>query len=166
MTENLRSILTGTAGLAAGMAAALLLTILRAPAPENEVERERASRIFLIGLAVQCLHFLEEFLAGFEDRFPRLLGLPAWSNNFFVAFNLIWLCIWIISVVGLMSGYRSAYFPAWFFAIASIMNGIAHPILCIIAQGYFPGLVSSPVVGVIGVLLWIRLWALTAARDP
>jgi hypothetical protein len=35
MTENLRSILTGTAGLAAGMAAALLLTILRVPVRKN-----------------------------------------------------------------------------------------------------------------------------------
>jgi len=55
-------------------------------------------------------------------------------------------------------------FPIWCFAIAAIVNGIAHPLLAVAARGYFPGLITSPVVGVVGVLLWIRLIALT--RTP
>jgi hypothetical protein len=92
-----------------------------------------------------------------------LLGLPAWSPNFFVVFNLIWLSVWILSAIGLRKGYRLALFPVWFFAIGAIVNGIAHPMLAVVAQGYFPGLITSPVVGVLGVLLWLRLQAATTS---
>jgi hypothetical protein len=161
MNENLRSILTGTAGLSAGAVLALLLTILRRPVDGDPAGRERTARVFLIGLAAQCMHFMEEFVTRFQDRFPTLLGLSAWSNNFFVVFNLIWLSIWILSAIGLRRGYRFAFFPVWFFAIGAIVNGIAHPILSVVAHGYFPGLITSPIVGVLGVLLWLRLQALT-----
>ncbi len=161
MNENLRSVLTGTAGLSTGAVVALLLTILRRPADGDLGGRERTVRLFLIGLAAQCLHFMEEFASRFQDRFPALLGLPAWPENFFVVFNLISLSVWILSAVGVQKGWRIALFPVWFFAIAAIANGIAHPALAVVARGYFPGLISSPVVGVLGVLLWLRLQALT-----
>jgi Protein of unknown function with HXXEE motif len=161
VNENLRSVLAGTAGLSAGAVVALLLTILRRPVDGDLVGRERTARIFLIGLAAQCLHFMEEFVTRFQDRFPALLGLPAWSEIFFVVFNLIWLSVWILSAIGLQRGYRLVLFPIWFFAIAAIANGIAHPLLAVVADGYFPGLITSPVVGVVGVLLWLRLQALT-----
>jgi len=161
MNENLRSVLTGTAGLSAAAVVALLLTIVRRPVDSDLAGRERTARLFLIGLAAQCLHFMEEFITRFHDRFPALLGLPAWPENFFVAFNLLWLTVWILSAIGLQRGYRAALFPAWFFAIAAIANGVAHPLLALVARGYFPGLISSPVLGVLGVLLWRRLLALT-----
>jgi hypothetical protein len=123
--------------------------------------REQTARLFLIGLAAQCLHFMEESITRFPERFPALLGLPAWSADFFVVFNLTWLSIWILSTIGLQRGYWFALFPIWFFAIASIANGIAHPVLAIVVRGYFPGLITSPLVGVLGVLLWLRLQALT-----
>jgi hypothetical protein len=103
MNENLRSILVGTAGLSVAAVAALLLTLLRPPA-DDRAGRERTARIFLLGLAVQSLHFMEEFVTGFEQRFPVLLGLPAWSEGFFVTFNLTWIGLWILSAVGLQNG--------------------------------------------------------------
>ncbi len=144
---------------------AVLLTILRRPVDGDLVGRERTVRLFLIGLAAQCMHFMEEFVTRFQDRFPTLLGLPAWSQNFFVVFNLIWLSVWILSAIGLRRGYRLALFPVWFFAIGAIVNGIAHPMLAVVAQGYFPGLITSPVVGVLGVLLWLKLQALTTSSE-
>jgi hypothetical protein len=122
-------------------------------------------RLFLIGLAGQCLHFMEEFVTRFQERFTALLSLPAWSDDFFVVFNLLWLCVWILAAVGLWRGYRAALFPVWFFAIASIANGVAHPVLAVVAHGYFPGLMTSPVVGVIGVLLLLRLVGATQTVD-
>ena len=164
MNENLRSILVGTAGLSVAAVAALLLTLLRPPA-DDRAGRERTARIFLLGLAVQSLHFMEEFVTGFEQRFPALLDLPAWSERFFVAFNLVWISTWILSAVGLQRGYRAALFPVWFFAIAAMANGIAHPLLAVVAKGYFPGLITSPVLGVLGVLLWRRLQELTGSPN-
>jgi hypothetical protein len=70
----------GTAGLSAGAVVALLLAILRRPVDGDLVGRERTARLFLIGLAAQCLHFMEEFVTRFQDRFPALFGLPAWSD--------------------------------------------------------------------------------------
>jgi hypothetical protein len=153
--------LLGTAGLSAGAVVALFLTILRRPVESDQAGRERTARLFLIGLAVQCLHFTEEFVTRFQDRFPALLGLHAWSENFFVVFNLIWLSIWVLSAVGLVKGYRLALFPVWFFAIGGIVNGIAHPLLALLVEGYFPGLITSPLLGILGVRLWQRLYALT-----
>lgn len=162
--NNLRSILIGTSGLSAAAFAALLLTILRRPHGFDFAPRDQAARIFLIGLAAQCLHFMEESVTRFPERFPPLLGLPAWSADFFLIFNLTWLSIWILSAIGLQKGYWFALFPIWFFAIASIANGIAHPLLAVAVRGYFPGLITSPLIGVLGVLLWLRLQALT--RPP
>jgi hypothetical protein len=160
VNDNLRGILIGTSGLSAAAFAALLLAILRSH-HLDPAARERIARLFLIGLAAQCLHFMEESVTGFPERFPALLGLPAWPVDFFVAFNLTWLSIWILSAIGLHKGYWFALFPIWFFAIASIANGIAHPLLAVSVRGYFPGLITSPVVGVLGLLLARRLQALT-----
>jgi hypothetical protein len=161
---NLQSVLLGTAGLSAAALAALLLTLLRKPPSSDPVACNRVLQIFLLGLAAQCLHFAEEFLTRLESRFPVLLGLPPWSENFFVVFNLAWLCVWILSALGLQRGYRAALFLIWFFAIASVVNGIAHPALALVARGYFPGLFTSPIVGLLGILLSLRLLALT--RTP
>ena len=160
MNENLRSIFVGTAGLSVAAVAALLLTLLR-PLIGDRASRERTAGIFLLGLAVQSLHFMEEFVTGFEQRFPALLGLPGWSERFFVVFNLAWISLWILSAVDLQKGYRAALFPVWFFAIAAMANGVAHPLLAVVSRGYFPGLITSPVLGVLGVSLWLRLLALT-----
>jgi hypothetical protein len=156
--------IVGTSGLSAAALVALLLAILRRPGSGDVAGRERTARLFLVGLAGQCLHFTEEFVTRFPDRFPPLLGLSAWSESFFVVFNLTWLCIWILSAIGLQRGYWFALFPVWFFAIGSILNGIAHPLLAILVRGYFPGLITSPLVGVLGLLLWLRLQALTSLR--
>jgi hypothetical protein len=82
-------------------------------------------------------------------------------RKLFVAFNLIWMSVWILSAAGLQRGHRMALFPVWFFAIASIANGVAHPLLAVAAHGYFTGLITSPILGVFGVLLWVRLLEFT-----
>lgn len=55
--------------------------------------------------------------------------------------------------------------PIWFFALGMAVNGVAHPLLALQAGGYFPGLVSSPVVGGFGVMLWSRLLEVTEKPD-
>ena len=165
MRDGLRSILSGTAGLLGIALLALVFTLTRAPVSRDRLSRERAVHLFSLGLAVQCLHFTEEFVTGFQHRWPALLGLSNWSNNFFVSFNLLWLSIWILSAVGLQRGIRRSLFPAWFFAMASMANGIAHPVLALITGGYFPGLLSSPLLGALGVMLSRRLLILTRSSQ-
>jgi hypothetical protein len=115
-------------------------------------------------LILQGAHFLEEDATRFYQRFPARLGLIPWSATFFVAFNLAWLLVWVLSALGLRSGARVVIFPLWFLAISMMVNGIAHPLLAVDAAGYFPGLITAPMLGVAGAALWMRLVSLTS-RD-
>ena len=130
---------------------------------EAATERIAASTVLGITTAVQCAHFAEEWVTGFHARFPALLGLDPMPLSFFVPFNLGWIAIWIASIPFLRLGRRSAFFAAWFLAIAGTLNGIAHPIMAIASGGYFPGLVTSPFIGVAGVILWQRLQKATGS---
>lgn len=58
-------------------------------------------------------------------------------------------------------GAVAALFPLWFLGIAGVANGVAHPALSIRTGGYFPGLVTAPLVGIAGALLIRRLLAVT-----
>jgi len=161
MNGTLHSILIGTGGLSFALLLAVFFAIGRRPLTGDLVARRRTLRLFLIGLAAYSLHFMEEYLTGFQERFPAILGLAPWPDRFFVAFNLSWLSVWILSAAGLQKGLRLALFPVWFFAIAAIGNGVAHPALMFAVQGYFPGLFTSPVVGLSGVLLFLSLQKMT-----
>jgi hypothetical protein len=156
MDEPLRSILTGSTGLDIAAVAALVLTARRSPraAPPDFV------RLGWITLAIQGLHFVEELFTGFETRFPVLLGLAPWPETFFVSFNLTWIVIWAGAL--LTAGrVRVALFPLWFLAIAAMANGIFHPLAAVAVRGYFPGLLTAPLLGLAGVALFARLMRCT-----
>lgn len=129
---------------------------------EAATERVAASTVLGITTAIQSAHFAEEWVTGFHARFPALLGLDPMSLSFFISFNLAWIAIWIVSVPFLRLGRRAAFFAAWFLAIAGILNGVAHPMMAIASGGYFPGLMTSPFIGIAGVILWQRLQRATS----
>ncbi len=156
MPDSLRSILLGLIPLQIILLVALGLTLVRRPRTDSAA-RDRLISLFLIGVAAQSLHFIEEFVTGFHCRWPELLGLSPWSAEFFVSFNVSWIAVWALSAAGLRAGVRAALFPTWFFAIGMTANLVAHPLLALNAGGYFPGLWTSPVVGVIGVMMLGRL---------
>jgi len=166
--DALRSVLVGTSGLALVACVALTLTLSRAPVRIGAAAQNRTTALIAMCLILQCAHFIEEYTTRFHERFPSLLGLAPWSASFFVAFNVFWLIVWALAAQGIRSGSRVAFFPLWFFAMAMIVNGIAHPLLAVRAGGYFPGLITAPIVGIAGVALWMRLIALTqrAGRTP
>ena len=137
--------------------AALRLTQTRPSPPEHVNGRKSAVRALGFTVLIQAAHFSEEVMTGFHEQFPALLGLPAMPLSFFVTFNLLWLGIWIVSIPGLLAASPIAFFAAWFLAIAGMLNGIAHPLLALAANGYFPGLASSPYIGGAGIWLWLQL---------
>ncbi len=145
-------VVLGTAALVA-----VLLTRRRASPSERAAERLAASHALTAALVIQSVHFAEEAATGFHERLGALLGLPGIPLYFFVVFNVTLLGIWVASVPGLRSARAAAFFAAWFLAIAGMFNGIAHPLLAIAEGGYFPGLVSSPFIGIASVWLWLRL---------
>jgi len=161
MNDALRSVLVGTSGLALAASVALAFTFYRAPVSVGAATHNRAIPLIATCLVLQSAHFIEEYTTRFYQRFPALLGLAPWSARFFVAFNVFWLIVWAVAALGVRSGSRVAFFPLWFLAMAMIANGIAHPVLAVRASGYFPGLITAPVLGITGVALWMRLMSLT-----
>ncbi len=149
-------------GLAA-LAALILARSRRSPA-ENKSQRLAASHALALATGIQAIHFAEEAATGFHERLGPVFGLPEMPFSFFMAFNLAWLGIWIVSVPGVRSAHTGAFFAAWFLAIAGMFNGIGHPLLAAAAGGYFPGLVSSPFIAASGVWLWLRLRSATQAN--
>jgi protein-S-isoprenylcysteine O-methyltransferase Ste14 len=164
MSETLRSELVGTAGLSAAALAALLLTLGRTPIARDRIGYRKTTFVFAALVLAQALHAAEEYASAFYVAFPSSLGLAPWPAGFFLAFNLSWLASWIVSTIGLRAGHAVAFFPAWFLAIVAIGNGVAHPLLALRAGGYFPGLVTSPLLAVGGILLWRRLMTITDPR--
>ncbi len=165
MSENVQSMLLAPAALYLPLAVALVLTLARPPRRVGIGARTKFVEVFLIGIACQCAHTFEEFVTGLHLLFPPLFGLAPLSAEYFVGFNVFWIGIWVLSAFGVLRGARVAYFPVWFFGLAMCLNGILHPSMAIWAAGYFPGLVTAPVVGIIGVVVTTRLFQLTGSTS-
>jgi hypothetical protein len=163
MNDGFRSILPSAVVLGAAAVTALYLTLSRGWAEESRTHIRGAVRVVLVAIFFQAGHFVEELSAGFHEQLPALFGLPPMPLQFFVSFNVAWLIIWSISTWGLTVHSRASLFPLWFLGIGCAMNGVAHPALSILAGGYFPGLLTSPVVGILGVILLRRLRDITHA---
>jgi hypothetical protein len=163
MSESARSMIFGPSVLYGVAVIALVLTIVRRPAKNSDRAINAIIRLYLIGIAFQCLHFTEEFLTGFYVRAPEFLGFVAWSTEFFVTFNLVWIALWLLAALGVQRQMRAAYFPVWFFAIGMVGNAIWHPLLCLATRSYFPGLFTSPFAGIIGAILLSRLLKVTSS---
>ena len=115
----------------------------------------------LLALALQAAHAGEEYATGFHLRFPALLGLDPWSGAFFLSFNAAWVSAWILATwrIGRRPPPRAALILLWFLGIAGLVNGLAHPALALFSGGYFPGLVTAPLLGCAGLLLIFRMAA-------
>jgi len=162
MSSELSSVIIGTSGLSLAAIAALFLSTARDRI--RAVDLPSVRRLAMFGVVLQMGHFAEETWTQFYVWFPELLGLARWSEAFFVSFNLVWALIWVVSIALLKRYPRAAVFPIWFLGIASVANGVVHPALSLATSGYFPGLWSSPVVGILGVVLFRALASTT--RQP
>jgi hypothetical protein len=161
MSEELRSILVGTAGLSAAALGAMALALTRAHPTSNRTELRATAWMAFLTLLVQAAHFWEELAMGFYQQFPEQLGLVPWPQAFFVSFNVFWLVVWILGTRALLGGHRAALAALWFLGLAAAANGIVHPLLSVRVTGYFPGLFTSPVLGIAGILLLRRLTSIT-----
>ncbi len=163
--SGLQSWLVGTTALTVLLLVAAVLTALRPLPPPSAGVRRRLVVLGVVAVGLQGAHAVEEYLTGFYHAFPRMLGLPPWGAGAFLAFNVAWLLVWVVSLVGVGRGWRIAEWPIWFLAFAEVANGVAHPLLSLARGAYFPGLGTAPVAGIAGLFL-LREMLLASAHAP
>ena len=115
--------------------------------------------VFFAALAVQFLHFAEEFTTGFAARFPQLYGGVPYSEKLFVTFNMLAYAVFTLSaILAFARGIRFLVIPALFFIIyGAIGNAISHTWWSLREQAYFPGLVTAQFYWFIGPYLLAKL---------
>jgi Protein of unknown function with HXXEE motif len=117
--------------------------------------------VYLIAIVVQCLHFTEEYVTGFQHQFPRLFG-EDWSDARFVTFNMLWLAAFVLSALGVYRRVALAYLVVLFLAlIGGVGNRASHVVLAAMSGRYFPGIVTAPFCLLVGVSLLSRVFGRT-----
>ncbi|MEZ5426294.1 MAG: HXXEE domain-containing protein [Pyrinomonadaceae bacterium] len=150
------------AGLNAGLGISFLIWLLVDPRPK--IGHQKFAFVYIIGLIVQGAHVLEEYLTGFYLEFPGLFGYQ-WTAGLFLAFNLIWLGLFSLAAVGIFFQSRLALLLVLFFAlVGGIGNGLFHPALSIWEGRYFPGLVTSFFLFIIGNVIFRLLFQRQGTR--
>ena len=115
--------------------------------------------VFFVALAVQFLHFAEEFATGFRTTFPLLYGGAPYPETLFVIFNMFAYCIFTLTcILAFTRNLRFLLVPCLFFIIyGAIGNAISHTWWSLYLQSYFPGLVTAQVFWIVGPLVLHRL---------
>jgi len=122
------------------------------------LEPRRVLSAYLLALAAQGLHFIEEYRAGFYREYPPLVGAAPWSRSTFLLFNLAWLFVFVLAAQGLARRWRPAAVVALFLALGGgVLNGLGHFALAARASAYFPGLYTAPLSLAAGSYLLLRI---------
>jgi len=113
--------------------------------------------LYAVGLLAFAAHSAEEYATGFYRQFPAFAGYE-WSPSLFIAFNVAWFVIFAIAGLAAQRGQSFGFLFILFFALGGgIMNGVGHILIAAILGRYFPGLITAPLLLVIGVALLRRL---------
>src|SRR5918993_1838867 len=77
---------------------------------------ERVLPVYLVALALQFLHFTEEYVYGFHLRITEVMaGMPPFNDNVFVAFNMIAYCLFLLGGLGMFKEMKFPMIIVWFF---------------------------------------------------
>ena len=118
----------------------------------------RVLPVYLVALAIQFLHFTEEYIYGFQFRITEMMaGMPPFDVNVFVAFNLVAYSLFLLAGLGMYIGMKFPMVIVWFFSICVLGNAIWHLLLTLKVGGYFPGLYTSFPGRIVGPMLLKRL---------
>ena len=122
----------------------------------------RLSRAFLLLIAAQALHSIEEYWFRLYDLLAPAravsdaLGIHrpagfAIANAALIGFGL-W--CYFARIRRNLPGARGL---AWFWAVLEILNSLAHCALAVAAGGYFPGIATAPLLLAAATFLIARL---------
>jgi hypothetical protein len=125
----------------------------------------RTQFVFLLLILAQAAHSVEEYATRLYEVFPpaRFVSSLICNNlalGFLVATVVLvtfGLWCWAIPV---RLGWRAAYGLVWFWTLLELGNGIGHSANAVARKGYFPGVMTAPL------LLLLAAWlAVLQARQ-
>ncbi len=115
--------------------------------------------LYLFALGIQFLHFTEEYLTGFNHKFPALFDAPEYPIELFVSFNMFAYFLFILGAIFIYKKIKPLMMIPLFFIIYGIVgNAIAHVIFALVSEGYFPGLITALLYWVIGPIIIKTIW--------
>jgi hypothetical protein len=146
--------------MAASWAVYMLTHRKRMPDPQG------VTAFYMLALAWQLVHFVEENSTGFRYRWPvEIFAAEPYGDRQYVAINALSYAIFIAGGVALMKQRPEFSLPAIFFALMGVMyNGVQHPIYSYLVKGYFPGLFTGIVDLLIGPLLLRRMFSVSESK--
>ena len=120
---------------------------------------EKVLPVYLLGIGFQLIHFTEEYLFGFHEKFGPLFGGNAYDHNLFVAFNMFAYLLFILGGISFYKNFKPLMFVAMFFVVYGMAgNAIGHIVYCIMVKGYFPGIYTSFLNLILAPALIKHLW--------
>jgi len=147
-----------TMGRAVALLAVALVLAYVVWLAQSVLEPRRVLSAYLLALAAQGLHFIEEYRAGFYREFPPLVGAAPWSRSTFLLFNLAWLFVFVLAAQGVARRWRPAAVVVLFLALGGgVLNGLGHFALAARAGAYFPGLYTAPLSLAAGSYVLLRI---------
>lgn len=154
-SPGLALIVTFVPGTIAAWLTFLHLTRTARPIPSPE----RILPVFGIALAIQFLHFAEEFTTGFQTQFGPLYGGSVIPDSIFVGFNMAAYAVFLLASGGVaFMRQRALLIPVLFFAIYGVVgNAVSHMTWTILKGAYFPGFATSLAYWVLGPILLSRI---------
>jgi hypothetical protein len=112
------------------------------------------SPIYFLTLAWQFIHFTEEYLTGFYNRFPLLYGHTPYSLHLFISFNMVSYFVFVVACLLVFTkSLKFLVVPVLFFLVYGAMgNAITHTWWVILQKAYFPGFYTAQVYWMLGPL--------------
>ena len=109
----------------------------------------RSQLVFLLLILAQAAHSVEEYATRLYEVFaPARFVSSLVSNDLALGFlvanvALVTFGLWCWAVP-VRSGWRAANGLVWFWTLLELGNGIGHSALAVTRGGYFPGVVTAP----------------------
>jgi hypothetical protein len=130
----------------------------------------RTQLVFLFLILAQGAHSIEEYVTRLYEvfapaRFVSSLVSKDLALGFLVVnFALVTFGLWCWAVP-VRSGWHAAHGLVWFWTILELGNGIGHSALALSRGGYFPGVVTAPLLLLFAAWLAV-LQSRQGARPP
>ncbi len=126
---------------------------------KSEGSYSSVAPFYFLALAVQFLHFSEEFVTGFYTRWPvEIFRAAPYDINSFLLVNMISYFFFTIAGIAILKNIKFPILIAWFFIIMGVcIQAVQHTVYAIMVGGYFPGLYTSLICYILGPILIIKM---------